>query len=484
MKNAQKPEKTSLGSLLNQLQDGNFVIPDFQREFEWQPWDVQELIKSIFLDYYIGSLLLWKGKTENFEDLSCESVYGYKGNGKRQYIVLDGQQRLTAIYYACCAPDIIFPNRKSRCFFFVDVKEFMRENFDDAFKYDWLSQRFVKIINNPEEQYRQHIFPTFLLGEGGRTIMKWVNGYEAYWAKVKADAESSEDQTTADDAQGYIDRIKIFDKHLEELERDFQISYIELDQDIGVEKVCDIFTQINSRGVRLDIFDLLNAMLRPKGIKLKELWREDKDRLNFAESGKMNVYVLQVMSILHQVYCSPKYLYFLIPNNPKTTRNDDGSSSKVVLVNSKEEFETAWRQSVEAIENALKILRSPHDYGVLSSAFMPYPGIIPIFSAIRKVAKAITDKGFSDVNRKIRKWYWASIFTNRYSSSAESTSAKDFRDLKKWFEDKYEVPAVISEFINSFGNLNFERENKKGTAIYNAIFNLLVIGGAKDWATF
>jgi hypothetical protein len=63
MKDAQKPDHVSLNTLVNYLRDGRFVIPDFQREFEWKPWDIRELMRSIFLDYSIGSLLLWKGKT-------------------------------------------------------------------------------------------------------------------------------------------------------------------------------------------------------------------------------------------------------------------------------------------------------------------------------------------------------------------------------------------------------------------------------------
>ena len=69
MKAAQKPDHLSLNTLITRLKDGRYVIPDFQRDFEWKPWDIKELIRSIFLDYYIGSLLLWKGKKENFEAL-------------------------------------------------------------------------------------------------------------------------------------------------------------------------------------------------------------------------------------------------------------------------------------------------------------------------------------------------------------------------------------------------------------------------------
>lgn len=53
---------------------GRFVIPDFQRDFEWTPQDVQDLMRSIFLDYYIGSLLPPKGKPATFAALACEPV--------------------------------------------------------------------------------------------------------------------------------------------------------------------------------------------------------------------------------------------------------------------------------------------------------------------------------------------------------------------------------------------------------------------------
>ncbi len=65
MKDAQKPDHISLNTLIGRLREGRFLVPDFQREFEWNPWDIRELMRSIFLDYYIGSLLLWKGKKES-----------------------------------------------------------------------------------------------------------------------------------------------------------------------------------------------------------------------------------------------------------------------------------------------------------------------------------------------------------------------------------------------------------------------------------
>jgi uncharacterized protein with ParB-like and HNH nuclease domain len=167
MKNAQKPDHVSLNGLISRLRDGRYIIPDFQREFEWAPWDIRELIRSIFLDYYIGSLLLWKGKRENFEALSCEPIYGFSGSRHDEYIVLDGQQRLTALYYAFFAPDVPLPNRASRAHYFVRIDKFMAEEYDDAFYYDWLTARWSRILRSKEYQYSEHIFPLSVIGAGG-----------------------------------------------------------------------------------------------------------------------------------------------------------------------------------------------------------------------------------------------------------------------------------------------------------------------------
>ena len=200
MKDAQKPDHVSLNALIGRLKEGRFVIPDFQREFEWRPWDIRELLRSIFLDYYIGSLLLWKGKTENFEALSCEPVYGYDGQGRPEYIVLDGQQRLTAMYYAFLGPDVPLPNRSNRFFFFIHVDKFMAEEYDEAFDYDWLTRRWSKILEKRASQYVDHIFPLSVVGAGGWDLPNWVQGYEQFWRDKAVEAISSGDTTTAETA--------------------------------------------------------------------------------------------------------------------------------------------------------------------------------------------------------------------------------------------------------------------------------------------
>lgn len=483
MKDAQKPDHVSLNTLIGRLREGRFVIPDFQREFEWKPWDIRELMRSIFLDYYIGSLLLWKGKPGNFRALSCEPIYGFKDPGNPEFIVLDGQQRLTAMYYAFMAPDVSLPNRTNRFFYFIRVDRFMAEEYDDAFHYDWLTRRWSKLLDNTEAQYEEHIFPLSVVGGDGWSLANWVIGYERFWRDRAADAERAGSDHEAKVAERNAENASEFGAHIRSITDQYQISYIELDKDLGVDKVCDIFTQINSKGIRLDVFDLMNALLKPRGIQLKHMWREAAVRLEFVDSDKMNVYILQVMSLLRQAYCSPKYLYFLLPGQEKPIRGPDGTRRKEVLVPTTEDFERRWAAAVDALEGATELLRHPQEFGAISSNYLPYASILPAFAALQAHVAELPPNRRLDAQRKIRHWYWASVFTNRYSGSVESTSARDFLDVKAWIEDDAAEPALLQEFKARFRSLDLRKETKRGTSVYNGIFNLLVLQGARDWMT-
>jgi hypothetical protein len=474
LKHAQKPDHVSLNTLLQRIREGHFVIPDFQREFEWSAADIRGLMASIFQDFFIGSLLLWRGTRKNFESLSTEPIYGHPGGGTPVQIVLDGQQRLTAMHYAFHAPDKVLPGRQNRFIFSIDVARFIEEDFDNAFRQDWGNRWCRQILEVPERQFENHWFPLAIVGKGGFEIFRWAQGYESFW-RSRAGKEP--------EAIRFAENGTRFIEHIKDIIEQYQISYIELDRDLEIEKVCDIFTQINSKGVRLDAFDLLNSLLKPKDIQLKLLYRSVVDRLEFAESDRMNIYVLMVMSILTQEYCSPKYLYYLVPGVPRTFRDPDGGRRDRVIIADSSAFLSRWNDAVQALEQALRLLRHPQEFGVTAGRFLPYASILPAFAAINARIGGLPAERQLQARRKLNRWYWASIFTNRYSSTVETRSTRDFIDLGRWFEDDDAIPPVIGEFESSFRRLDLERETRSSSAVYRAIFNLFVIGGARDWVS-
>ncbi|MBK8080633.1 MAG: DUF262 domain-containing protein [Saprospiraceae bacterium] len=241
-------------------------MPDFQREFEWQPWDVLDLIRSIFYGLLHRYLLLWKGSKENYKMLSCEPIYAFRGTSSPQHIVLDGQQRLTAIYYAFFQPEMKFPRRAKPMVYFLNIQNLLEDDYEKAFWYDSLTNKNVELLGNKQLQFEQHIFPLGVMKEGTWGTSDWIKSYRDYW-QTKAD-EINEGNEESLKIKGqylsFVESAKEFKDVIEEMFNQYYISYIELDRDIDVAKVCDIFTQINSKGVTLDIFDLLNAILRPK----------------------------------------------------------------------------------------------------------------------------------------------------------------------------------------------------------------------------
>jgi hypothetical protein len=482
LKEAQKPDHVSLNSLVGRLKDGRFAIPDFQREFEWQPWDIRDLVRSIFLDYYIGSLLLWKSKQENFDALACEPIYGFSGDSQPEHIVLDGQQRLTAMYYAFVAPKAPIPGRRNRYLYHVRVDRFMEEAYEDAFQYEW-TQSSVVMLSNRSAQFRGHIFPLSVIGSGGWDLAKWVMDYEGHWIGEAETAASNGDAKGEAAARQHAVNAGAFGEHLKGISELYQVAYIELDRDLALDRVCEIFTQVNSKGVRLDVFDLMNALLKPKGLQLKHLWRQAAPKLAFIETDRLNIYMLQVMSILRQAYCSPKYLYYLLPGASRPIRQADGSRHREVLVADAAAFRELWDRSLKALTKAIAVLRDPREYGAISSAYLPYEAILPVFAALQDHAGTVAPEMRLGAQKKMHLWYWSSVFTNRYSGSVESTAARDFMDVQAWMDESAEAPGLLEEFRTRFRTLDLRREVRKGSSVYNGIFNLFVMEGARDWIT-
>lgn len=94
------PTAENLSYLLQLIQGGDMALPDFQRDFVWDPRSTDELIESIARNFPAGSLLRIKN-TEGFLFAPREFAGAPRLNGRApSYLVLDGQQRLTSLYHA------------------------------------------------------------------------------------------------------------------------------------------------------------------------------------------------------------------------------------------------------------------------------------------------------------------------------------------------------------------------------------------------
>ena len=204
---------------------------------------------------------------------------------------------------------------------------------------------------------------------------------------------------------------------------------------------------------------------------------EAQPQLDFVETERMNVYILQVMSILRQAYCSPKYLYYLLPARRRRFAKRGLPPQRDLRLGMLSSRSSGTRRSTRSAGHRPA---SPPS-GIRSHLLRSTCHTSRSFRSSRRCRsrrQRCRPDHQLDAQRKIRHWYWASVFTNRYSGSVESTAARDYLDVTSWFKDDMEEPAVLDELRQRFVALELRREVRRGTSVYNGIFNLLVLRGA------
>ncbi|KAF3978772.1 MAG: DUF262 domain-containing protein [Methylococcales symbiont of Iophon sp. n. MRB-2018] len=102
-----KNQTTTIRKIVKQLNkgdvtDGGFWLPNIQRNFVWKEYQTERLFDSLMRDYPIGTLLVWKTKSNikhrKFIDIYKNdtnfTAFYMPENNKCKLLVLDGQQRL------------------------------------------------------------------------------------------------------------------------------------------------------------------------------------------------------------------------------------------------------------------------------------------------------------------------------------------------------------------------------------------------------
>ncbi|MEQ3553255.1 DUF262 domain-containing protein [Pseudonocardia nematodicida] len=83
---------TKLSTILDQIDAGSMLLPEFQRGYVWNRDQVRGLMKSLYMGYPVGALLVWE--TEGAD----QAVRGGTATAGQKQMLLDGQQRVTTLY--------------------------------------------------------------------------------------------------------------------------------------------------------------------------------------------------------------------------------------------------------------------------------------------------------------------------------------------------------------------------------------------------
>ena len=444
--------KKKLLELVRKAYHGEVMLPDFQRNFVWARNDIEELICSLLERMFIGTFLIQRVNPTDvpFKVIPIEGADKINGNftPKPEIIVLDGQQRLTSLFYALYSPDIPLKNTTNPYAFFIDLQELTTDNFEDAV-FSWSKQwREYKSLINGNGDYKlselkkDKILPlTFLADESN------------FWKLWYGEFRNLFDENEAQKIENYLKNIIDYQLHV------LSIPLTEKPEDIAI-----LFERINRTGIKLSIFDLLTARLY-KFINLRTEW----------ENAFNEKYWLK--QIASNDIKNTKIPYYIIQGLALS----EGMSIKardIIKIDSTTLNKTTWKKAVEVLENKiLSRLFDVSEYGIADYRWLSYPSMISIWLGL--FIKA--ERGEIDIDiSKINKWYWSVIFTERYSGSTETKQTKDFKDLVTWLTDSNKPPEAITDMRSKLDIVKIDTKYP-GSSIYKGVFNLLFKRGAWDF---
>ena len=438
------PDKRKVVGLVEQAHEGKICLPNFQRDFVWTREEVADLVRSIMRGYFIGSLLLLRCEPNNppFAPQFLRGSQPPLRDARPEYLVLDGQQRLSSLIYALTAPDLSLKDSSQRRWFFVNLDVLLTEPDSDEVVFD-RAKRELRGLDKIATQYEQRMLPcTALLTQ--ELFYQWRDGWED-WLGQPATEDRDEYRDWRNGWTTAVSAFQNFDVPLVELPR--------VDEDDGesIGRVCAIFEKLNSTGVDLSVYDLLTARLYRHNIRLHDLWDEAVNahaRLKAwskgkADEHKFGVLVLRTLALMRGLDPKPRILIDLQPAN----------------------FENDWRRAVGAIERALELIElvGQDGFGVFAEKWLPGYGLTPILAALRA---EIDDRKLGQAERdELRRWYWCNVFLERYSSAVESKSRKDYLEMTRhWFEGGPE-PEVFREAQSWIGSSGFRVRPRRATPV-------------------
>jgi len=225
----------TLDSLLSQIDSGSMLLPEFQRGYVWNRDQVRGLLRSLYLGYPVGGLLVWETET------TAEDVRGTDEAVGNRTLLLDGQQRLTTLY---------------------GVVRGRPPKFFEGDKNTFLGLRF-----SVEDETFEFYSPAKMKGDP-----TWIDVTKLFQEDgLKPFIDEFNDPK-------YKERFPEYLKRLSELsnivKREFHLEKI-VGKDKTTDVVVDIFNRVNSGGTKLSKGDLALAKVSAKAPELRNQMREE-----------------------------------------------------------------------------------------------------------------------------------------------------------------------------------------------------------------
>jgi hypothetical protein len=422
-------------TLLTWVKSGEIAIPEIQRPFVWDATKVRNLLDSLYSGFPVGYLVVWRNPTVKLKD-------GTPAAGKR--ILIDGQQRITARMAALLGQEVV-------------TKEYQLVR--------------IRIAFNPLEERFEVANPAI------RKDPAWLADVAELF-----DPESD----LIDLADSYADRNPTSDRRrvsrvLEKLRKigNNPVGVIELDENLDIETVTEIFIRVNSAGVELSQADFAMSKIAANEAYGGNLLRKaidyfchlavapeflphiEKGDRTFAASEFLP-HMRWLKNVKDDIY-DPTYTDML--RVAFTSEFQRGRLADLVALLSGRNFET--RQYEESIAEAsfarlktgvLRFMNQTHFERmtmILRSAGFVTSDLIlgrnaVNFAYILYLRGRAENLPAADLERLVRRWYAMSVLRGRYTGSPETAFDFDIRQVEAHGLVEYTYSVIQTELPGSF----------------------------------
>lgn len=363
-----KPIGRQYNDIINNVNNGIYQIPKFQRNFVWSKEQTAKLIDSLLKGFPIGSFILWK---TNQKLKSLKKIGGVIFNevkdGDYVYYILDGQQRMTSLYLALSGTQIEKVSYKE---IYIDLEKDVDSNDD------------ICVL----EETNQCI-----------SFYDLINQRISHFNKIFDDLT--------------VEKIENLREHL----KNYEFSTIEIENQ-SIDKIADIFTRINTGGKILTLFEIMNAkvysediydaegQLIEKGFDLEEKFDELIEALKYSgyeTIGENKTIVLQLISLI-------------------LTKN---AKREVILSLDKNSFIAEWDNTIKCLKLAIDKIRD--SFKIPVSKLLPYYVLIVPLAYFYHINRC--NPPSSKQLKEFERYFFRSAVSGRFSSSVETNLNADIK---------------------------------------------------------
>ncbi len=433
----------TVGAILGLIEAGTIAIPEIQRPFVWKRSKVRDLIDSMYNGYPTGYIIRWQSPNVKIKN-------GGESAGK--FLLIDGQQRITALMTSILGIKII----------------------DEDYQ-----ERVIKIAFNPMAVGEEERFA--VQDQSHIKSSKWIEDisilFKPEFSSLKFIKEYCENNPDANDekiAEAIMKLVSI---------KNVQIGVVDLSADLNIDEVTEIFVRINSQGKALKEADFaMSKIAADEGLGGNMLRKAidyfchcatepsfynyiiDKDKI-FAESeyaSKMKWLSTDIDDIYDPDYNDMLRVSFA----HKFFRGKLGQL--VSLLSGRDFKERDYKNEIK--EESFKLLKEGIDNFINEYNFKQF--VLAIKSAGFINNKMINSQMTLDfayilflmlhesgevekqeIKRYVQKWYVMAILTGRYVSSPESWMDADIRGIKEKGFVNYFKELEQAELSDTFWNI-------------------------------